>query len=544
MDSIDSPNKLAFNGNIHELQVLIMINPILLNQTYDTFITSSNEMINSLYEVKYLDFKRRLPHTPNVIRFILKKIYSRLNKLSIEDKYLIWNEFNDCSLLHYAVVGNQYETVKRLLQLQINLNIMNNSQRIAEFYALTDDMRQLLSNKIQMTLKYEKIHGNTDVRENKKLKLTDNVITAYKQSIKLEKVSKSMLLRRKKKNLSVNSCNINSEYHIIQDSDDTSDTSHSVSGESCVEISKQLKSKPISPERFKYVKKASNISEHFNIEDIHRTVYSNDTYETLDPVIRRMVESSSLPIHGQKSDNSSNLNRFDDSLHSRSSASLKSEGDDVQNHDEFDENELRLDEINKRLNDESRSFSRRQSMSKPNTTIRSIQSNDKNDSMNRVTHSQSIRNSLFKVFDDISVTENKQQADSYANLYPSLTKQEMTWKSIRTPSRIRDLLKGKQERKASIKDIQSGVAGNSSINPSQIPSRNKLIRESIVEDLRDSNSRTRQMSTVSAAASNSESEYSICKDSASRNTRSRPKNIKEIYANMKSLNSNYQTNAR
>lgn len=127
----------CLKGNFLRVSDVISLDKSVLNRKFDFCdydLLSVDEQDDSTYLPP--------PQIPKTIRAALQTVdVSRMNR---DQRWLIHNSFRQSSLLHYACAGDQVEIVKYLLMEGADANVVNEALRPPEFYAMNDEIRELL----------------------------------------------------------------------------------------------------------------------------------------------------------------------------------------------------------------------------------------------------------------------------------------------------------------------------------------------------------------------------------------------------------------
>eukprot|EP01040_Poterioochromonas_malhamensis_P014587 gene14587-16162_t len=139
-EPIQDPIHIAcFKGNFLRITDLISKDPSLVNRVYnlnDGPLLSSGEADDPSYLP---------PHqVPKTIRAAVASAVNNLQAINRDQKWLIDNSFQHSSLLHFACVSDQREVVLYLLDQNIDVNLRNDAQKTAEFYTISDEIKELI----------------------------------------------------------------------------------------------------------------------------------------------------------------------------------------------------------------------------------------------------------------------------------------------------------------------------------------------------------------------------------------------------------------
>lgn len=135
--STDVVHIACLKGDFLRVSDLLTKNPSLLNQTYnfsDKPLLSEAEDNDATYLPP--------PQIPKTIKAALNVIDP--SRMTRDQRWLIQNSFGRSSLLHYACAGDRIEVVKYLLDLGIDVSLTNDSKKPAEFYTISDEIKELI----------------------------------------------------------------------------------------------------------------------------------------------------------------------------------------------------------------------------------------------------------------------------------------------------------------------------------------------------------------------------------------------------------------
>lgn len=134
----------AYNGKVDQIKLAIAKYPELLKHK---FLFTDKELLTP--EEQQDDSFIPPAQLPTTVRAAVQAAVAcngRLDKLPIDQRWLMAYSFSNSTLLHYAVVGNQKEVLELLLAKGADTTITNSHKKTAEYYAATSDIRDTLWN--------------------------------------------------------------------------------------------------------------------------------------------------------------------------------------------------------------------------------------------------------------------------------------------------------------------------------------------------------------------------------------------------------------
>mmetsp|Transcript_25307 Transcript_25307/g.23025 ORF Transcript_25307/g.23025 Transcript_25307/m.23025 type:complete len:492 (-) Transcript_25307:598-2073(-) len=170
------PFILAYLGKYSELNDLLKSNEALINLKYNIITTKR----------KYKTSFMRPPNTTNNIKNAMTEYLNEAMNISLDHHYLLSECFSNSSLLHYACLNNQIQIVNLLLSYNINTNIVNNSNKEADFFTESDDIQTIIWTHKQKSMntiqKGVVVNNNTSLNNQTEITDTNNKRNSKKKS--------------------------------------------------------------------------------------------------------------------------------------------------------------------------------------------------------------------------------------------------------------------------------------------------------------------------------------------------------------------------